>query len=187
MQAVHSARSSTCRPQSGPSAQYTAHLERISGLLWRRRRLCRRCRPFAVVAFARLFSACAKRRLRCRHVLHQQPEGPQLLQRYVTGTSRSAARACVARVARPRSVQHHLLGSYLRAMMAVLAGQLHGKHVEGGTRGLLQLTRCGCKEGRGGAGRGGAGRAERGGEAALGPLACLPAHLLGDARAGRCG
>lgn len=46
----------------------------------------------------------------------------------------------VARLPCSRSVRHHLLGSYLRSMMAVLRAQTRGKHVEGGVRGLLHLT-----------------------------------------------
>ncbi|GIL62264.1 hypothetical protein Vafri_16558 [Volvox africanus] len=40
-----------------------------------------------------------------------------------------------------RSVRHHLLGSYLRSLMSVLRSQTRGKHIEGGVRGLLHLSR----------------------------------------------
>lgn len=46
-----------------------------------------------------------------------------------------------------RSVRHHLLGSYIRSMMAVLRGQTRGKHIEGGVRSLLHMSRYGMRGG----------------------------------------
>ncbi|GLI61759.1 hypothetical protein VaNZ11_004227 [Volvox africanus] len=47
----------------------------------------------------------------------------------------------VIRLPGSRSVRHHLLGSYIRSLMSVLRNQTRGKHIEGGVRGLLHLSR----------------------------------------------
>ncbi|GIL75751.1 hypothetical protein Vretimale_15289 [Volvox reticuliferus] len=47
----------------------------------------------------------------------------------------------VIRLPCSRSLRHHLLGSHIRSMMSVLRNQTRGKHIEGGVRGLLHLSR----------------------------------------------
>ncbi|KAG2490690.1 hypothetical protein HYH03_010852 [Edaphochlamys debaryana] len=47
----------------------------------------------------------------------------------------------VARLPCSRSVRQHLLSSYRRSMLGVLRMQTHGKHVEGGVRGLVHMAR----------------------------------------------